>query len=111
MAGGQGLTKQAQALFASDLSGVKNELARIQTFLRDNLLTRDDVGRADARRKNVMAIHTIVKESQAQQQHDELVQELRLTREAMTHQGSGVTNFTNNPISLPRRPSAADSPH
>ena len=95
------LTARAKLLISE--AGNSNAMAELFDALNSGDLTRDETsGKIAARRCLESLAETGIRQAEAVA-HAALLQEMRLTREAMKMQGSGATNFTSEQATLPRR--------
>ena len=97
--------------FAKNLAGVKKELTAIRNALAAKDLTRDETGQFAERRKPVMAVRDVIKDTVAQDDHASLMAELTRTQELLKASNTGATSFTENSIPFPSREDSGDTPH
>lgn len=100
---GADLDETAAALLTE--SGYLNAMAWLYTELASGDLTRDQTSAYIGARRCLESFRDVRDGRLRSKEHQELVREMKLTREAMKQQGSGGTNFSDNQLSLPRRPS------
>ena len=103
------LSAGAAKLFASDMSGVKEELAAIRKEAKE-LCSSEEIKALTLRKQVCTEARALIAEENTQKNHSELVEELRATRDALNQRGGGSTSFTSE-LQLPCEDSTETPTH
>ena len=97
------LTERAAELLTE--AGYLNALAELHDALAFDELTRDKISAKIGAKQCLKPFAEAREEKLRSQEHQQLLAEMRQIRESMKKQGSGGTNFSEDQIRIPRRPS------
>ena len=93
------LSSGAKKLFDADLSGIKEELEAIR-FEASGAVDGNDIKALTLRKQICQAALEVINQENGQRNHDELVEDLRATRDALNQRGGGSTSFSQD-LQLP----------
>jgi len=95
-------TKSAETLFAADMTGVENEIARILSAAKRKGLTRDKREALTLQKHAVLAAVPIINRASHAREHRELLQAHRETQRLLTlSQGTEGLSFDQDRLQLP----------